>query len=98
MEETLFYIKDTYGTYYTINASNRLVPTNDKNQASKFTQGKANSVIQTMIKQMQRYQYIIREAESKREDKLKTCLNQMKGLENRKYTPRILDELFEEAS
>ena len=30
--------------------------------------------------------------------KLKTCLNQIKGLEHRKYTPRILDELFENVS
>lgn len=215
MEERLYYVTDTYGTYYTINASNRLVATNDKEQASQFTLAKANSVLQTMIKPMQRYQYIIREAESKREDiamvgnqeqivdykeedcfetmfdaidmewdnylktlitfcsdlkqyrinlnyllsqvdkeicdimhyiefnnldatngyktykmlkdcrlrrrkikddlekvniiipafedkefvgKLKTCLNQIKGLEHRKYTPRILDELFEDAS
>ena len=68
MEERLYYVTDTYGTYYTINASNRLVATNDKEQASQFTLAKANSVLQTMIKPMQRYQYIIREAESKRED------------------------------
>lgn len=215
MEERLYYVTDTYGTYYTINASNRLVPTNEKEQASKFTLGKANSVIQTMIKPMQRYQYIIREVESEKtettvqensvqymdvkeedcfetmfdmtdmdwinyiqtliifcsdlkqyrvnlnyllsqvdkeicdimhyiefnnldaangykmykmlkdcrlrrrkikddlekinmiipaladkelKEKLKTCLSQMKGLEHRKYAPRVLSELFEEAS
>lgn len=68
MEETLFYVTDTYGTYYTINASNKLVPTTDKEQAAKFTQAKANSVIQTMIKPMQRYQYIIREAVREKEE------------------------------
>ena len=31
-------------------------------------------------------------------EKMKTALKQMKGLDNRVYTPRILTELFEEAS
>ena len=70
MEERLYYITDTYGTYYTINASNRLVPTNEQDQATKFTLTKANSVIQTMIKPMQRYQYIIREAESEKKNEV----------------------------
>ena len=31
-------------------------------------------------------------------EKMKTALKQMKGLDSRLYTPRILTELFEEAS
>lgn len=64
MEERLYYITDTYGTYYTINASNRLVATNNQEQATKFTLTKANSIIQTMVKPMQKYQYVIREDRS----------------------------------
>ena len=64
MNETLYYITDTYGSYYTVNAQNKIVATNDPSQAVKFTMAKANKLLQTMIKPMQRYQYILREAEN----------------------------------
>lgn len=31
-------------------------------------------------------------------EKIRVCLGQMKGLDKRKYAPRVLSELFEEAS
>lgn len=209
MEEKLYYITDTYGSFYGMNQLNKLVAVSDIQNATKFTLIKATNVIQNMIKPMQRYQFVLREAtteegkepeyvevsedecyhtrfdnmdtdwngymedlisfcsqlsqyqtnlnfmlsevdkeicdimhyiefynldaakgykmykmlkdcrlrrrkiKDEREkvsaaiqavgnlefvEKIKTCLCQMKGLDKRKYTPRILDELFEEAS
>ncbi len=62
MSEKLYYITDTYGTYYGMTGGNKLGAVTDMEHAQKFTLVKANNWIQKMAKPMQRYQYILREA------------------------------------
>ena len=62
MNEKLYYITDTYGTYYGMNSGNKLGAVTDIEHAQKFTLVKANNWIQKMARPMQRYQYILREA------------------------------------
>ena len=61
MEEKLFCITDTYGSYYGLNQLNKLVPVSGEGQATRFTFIKANNIIQNSIKPMQRYQYVLKE-------------------------------------
>lgn len=88
MNEKLYYITDTYGTYYGMNSGNKLGAVTDIEHAQKFTLVKANNWIQKMARPMQRYQYIL----------MRICLKQMRGLDGRIYTPRVLNELFEHVS
>lgn len=62
MKESLYYITDTYGSNYVLNAANKLVPVAKIEQAGKFTLAKANNIIQNSVKPMQRYQFILKEA------------------------------------
>lgn len=62
MGEKLYYITDTYGTYYALNNMNKLVVVNKEALATKFTLAKANTIIQNAVKPMQRYQFILKEA------------------------------------
>ena len=105
MSGKLYYITDTYGSLYALDDSNKLIVVNREEFATKFTLAKANNIIQKVIKPMQRYQFVLKEATNTTAlanddliEKIKTALKQMKGLDNRLYTPRILTELFEEAS
>ena len=61
MEEKLYCITDTYGSYYGLNQMNKLVPVSGEEQATRFTFIKANNIIQNTIKPMQRYQYVLKE-------------------------------------
>ena len=63
MAEKMYYIMDTYGSYYMVNSSSKISATTNPNLATKFTLAKANNVIQNMIKPNQRYQYVLKEAE-----------------------------------
>ena len=57
----LYYITDTYGSFYALDDSNRLVVVNKEEFATKFTLAKANNTIQKVIKPMQRYQFVLKE-------------------------------------
>jgi len=46
MRDKIYYIADTFGSYYGFNQSNKLVPVNGKEQATKLTFLKANNVLQ----------------------------------------------------
>ena len=63
MRDKIYYITDTYGTYYGINSMDRLVAMNRKELATKFTYPKANAILQKMVKPSNRYQYILIEAD-----------------------------------
>ena len=65
MAEKMYYIMDTYGSYYMVTSSSRISATTNPALATKFTLAKANNVIQNMIKPNQRYQYVLKEAEEK---------------------------------
>lgn len=62
MRDRIYYITDTYGTYYSVNSMNKLVAMNHKDLATKFTYSKANAVLQKTVKPSNRYQYILVEA------------------------------------
>jgi len=57
----LYYITDTYGSFYALDDSNKLVVVNKEEFATKFTLAKANNTIQKVIKPMQRYQFVLKE-------------------------------------
>lgn len=75
MNEKLYYITDTYDTYYALNAANKLVVVSKQEMASQFTLAKANQVIQSVIKPMQRYQYILKEVSTSESDDNQVELN-----------------------
>ena len=56
----LYYITDTYGSFYALDDSNKLVVVNKEEFATKFTLAKANNTIQKVIKPMQRYQFVLK--------------------------------------
>ena len=62
MSGKLYYITDTYGSLYALDDSNKLVVVNREEFATKFTLAKANNIIQKVIKPMQRYQFVLKEA------------------------------------
>jgi len=86
MSERLYYITDTYGTNYALNSMNKLVAVTKEDQASKFTLAKANNIIQNLIKPMQRYQYILKEATEEKEEKVY-------DLEEGEYVSTRFDEM-----
>lgn len=61
MSEKLYYITDTYESFYALDESNKLIVVNKEELATKFTLAKANSIIQKHIKPMQRCQFILKE-------------------------------------
>lgn len=61
MSSKLYYITDTYGSFYALDDSNKLVVVNKEEFATKFTLAKANNTIQKVIKPMQRYQFVLKE-------------------------------------
>lgn len=61
MSSKLYYITDTYGSFYVLDDSNKLVVVNKEEFATKFTLAKANNTIQKVIKPMQRYQFVLKE-------------------------------------
>lgn len=62
MSGKLYYITDTYGSLYALDDSNKLIVVNREEFATKFTLAKANNIIQKVIKPMQRYQFVLKEA------------------------------------
>lgn len=88
MRDKIYYIADTFGSYYGFNQSNKLVPVNEKEQATRLTFLKANNVLQNMIKPANRYQYILIEAGEEEENK-----NVVSSIEKKEWRDTKFDEL-----
>ena len=63
MRDKTYYIADTYGTYYGVNDMNKLVAVNRKEIAARYTYMKANTILRSIVKPSNRYQYILVEAD-----------------------------------
>ena len=63
MRDKIYYIADTYGTYYKVTSSNKLLAVNKKEWADKLPFLKANNVLQNAVKPSNRYQYVLVEAD-----------------------------------
>ena len=87
MRDKIYYIADTFGSYYGFNQSNKLVPVNDKEQATKLTFLKANNVLQNMIKPTNRYQYILIEASDEEREEI------VSNIEKREWLDTDFDQL-----